>query len=88
MSFNVFPNSEDMGPRTWGTETLLALVPGKFSLKRIEIRAGEKGGLQFHHLKDEVGVMISGTMIVRYDGGTGSLVERIVGPGEVVHFSP
>jgi len=88
MSFNVFPNSEDMGPRTWGTETLLALVSGKFSLKRIEIRAGEKGGLQFHHLKDEVGVMISGTMIVRYDGGTGSLVERIVGPGEVVHFSP
>lgn len=88
MNYDVFPKSEDMGPRTWGTEILLALVSGKFSLKRIEIRAGEKGGLQFHHLKDEVGVMISGTMVVRYDGGTGSLAERIVGPGDVVHFSP
>ena len=88
MDFEVFPKAFDMGERNWGTETLLALVPGKYSVKRIEIKAGEKGGLQFHHLKDEVGVIISGTMIVRFDSGNGSLTEKIVGPGGVIHFSP
>jgi mannose-6-phosphate isomerase-like protein (cupin superfamily) len=67
MSYDVFPKSEDMGARTWGNEILLALVPGKYTVKRLEVRAGEKGGLQYHHLKDEVGVMISGEMIVRID---------------------
>jgi mannose-6-phosphate isomerase-like protein (cupin superfamily) len=54
----------------------------------LEVRAGEKGGLQYHHLKDEVGVMISGEMIVRIDNGSGELIERIVGPGDVMHFAP
>jgi quercetin dioxygenase-like cupin family protein len=44
--------------------------------------------LQFHRLKDEVAVMVSGQMIVRYDDGTGAMQERIVGPGDVVHFPP
>lgn len=88
MDLDIFPIPEDMGERTWGTETLLALVQGKYTLKRIAVLAGEAGGLQYHHLKDEVGVMISGSMIVRYDKGQGVLSERIVGPGDVIHFSP
>ena len=88
MHNEVFPKSEDMGARTWGNEILLALVPGKYTLKRLEVRAGEKGGLQYHHLKDEVGVMISGEMIVRIDDGSGRLIERTVGPGDVMHFTP
>jgi len=88
MDNDVFPKSEDMGTRTWGNEILLALVPGKYTVKRLEVRAGEKGGLQYHHLKDEVGVMISGEMVVRFDDGSGKLIERTVGPGEVMHFSP
>jgi mannose-6-phosphate isomerase-like protein (cupin superfamily) len=88
MTNDVFPKSEDMGARTWGNEILLALVPGKYTVKRLEVRAGEKGGLQYHHLKDEVGVMISGEMIVRIGDGSGNLIERIVGPGDVVHFPP
>ena len=84
----VFPKPEDLGPRVWGSETLLALVPQKYSVKRLEIQAGHKGGLQFHRLKDEVAVMVSGKMIVRYDDGTGTIQERIVGPGDVVHFPP
>ena len=88
MTNDVFPKSEDMGARTWGNEILLALVPGKYTVKRLEVRAGEKGGLQYHHLKDEVGVMISGEMIVRIGDGSGNLIERIVGPGDVMHFSP
>lgn len=84
----VFPKAEDLGPRAWGSETLLALVSQKYSVKRLEIRAGHKGGLQFHRLKDEVAVVISGQMIVRYDDGSGLIQERIVGPGDVVHFPP
>lgn len=85
---NVLLSAEDMGFRTWGKEILLAVVPGKFSVKRIEMFAGEKGGLQFHHLKDEVGVMISGEMIVRVGDAQGKLIEEIVGPGAVFHFAP
>lgn len=29
-----FPNIEDLGPRPWGTEELLVLVPGKYMLKK------------------------------------------------------
>lgn len=88
MTNDVFPKSEDLGARTWGNEILLALVPGKYTVKRLEVKAGEKGGLQYHHLKDEVGVMISGEMVVRFDDGSGKLIERTVGPGEVMHFPP
>lgn len=84
----IFPKHVDMGERTWGKEILLALIPGKYTVKRLEVRAGEMGGLQYHHLKDEVGVMLSGTMIVRYDDGSGKLIEQIVGPGDVMHFAP
>lgn len=88
MFTEIFPEHQDLGDRTWGREILLALVPGKFSVKRLEVRAGEKGGLQYHHLKDEVGVVISGTMIVRFENSLGILEEKIVGPGDVLHFHP
>jgi mannose-6-phosphate isomerase-like protein (cupin superfamily) len=57
-------------------------------VKRLKIKAGNKGGLQYHRLKDEVAVMISGNMLIRYDLGDKVLREKIVGPGEVVHFPP
>ena len=84
----VFPKPEDLGPRAWGTETLLALAPGKLSFKRLEMKAGTKGGLQFHQLKDEIAILLSGRMIVRFDSGSGTLSERVVEPGECIHFPP
>ena len=83
-----FLSPEDLGEREWGTETLLALVSRKYSMKRLEIKAGSKGGLQFHHKKDECGYLISGTLIVRYDDGTENLVKRELQPGAVFHFPP
>lgn len=88
MSSLVFPEPQDLGRRDWGREELLVLVPGKFSLKRLEIRAGQKGGLQFHHKKDEAAVLISGQLIVRVDHGDGRLREHTLIPGSVVHFPP
>jgi len=83
-----FFQEQDMGARDWGTETLLGIVPGKYSMKKLFVKAGSKGGLQYHHLKDECGYMISGRMIVRYDDGSGNLVERIVSEGDTFHFPP
>ena len=73
----VFPKPEDLGPRPWGVETLLALAPGKFSFKKLEMKAGTKGGLQFHQLKDEIAILLSGRMIVRFDSGSGHLVKEL-----------
>jgi len=85
---DIFPTEQSLGDRDWGEEVLLALVKGKFSVKRIVMNQGGKGGLQYHRLKDEVGVMIEGQMIVRFATQNGELIEKIVGPGDVVHFSP
>jgi mannose-6-phosphate isomerase len=85
---DVFPITESVGSRPWGSEDLIALVSQKFSVKRLRIKAGNKGGLQFHRFKDEVAVMISGEMLIRYDLGDQILRERIVKTGEVVHFPP
>jgi mannose-6-phosphate isomerase len=84
----IFPIAEPVGNRPWGSEDLIALVSKKFSVKRLKLKAGNKGGLQFHRFKDEVAVIISGEMLVRYDLGDNVLKERVVKAGEVVHFPP
>jgi mannose-6-phosphate isomerase-like protein (cupin superfamily) len=84
----IFPKAEDMGHRDWGTETLLALVPGEFSLKRLFVKAGSKGGLQYHHKKNECGFLVSGQMIIRFDTGDGKLTERVINSGDSFHFPP
>ena len=76
-----------MGPRDWGQETLLAVVPGHFSFKRLTMKAGSKGGLQFHHKKDECGYLVSGEMIIRFDEA-GIISERLIRAGSVFHFPP
>jgi mannose-6-phosphate isomerase len=85
---SIFPQSSKVGDRPWGTEDLLALVSGYFSFKKLFLKAGNKGGLQYHRKKDEVAVLVSGQLLVRYDLGDGLLKERMILPGEVVHFSP
>ena len=84
----VFPVAQSVGERPWGTEDLLAIVSKQFSVKRLKIKAGNKGGLQYHRFKDEVAIMISGQMLIRYDLGNKILQEKIVKAGEVVHFPP
>jgi mannose-6-phosphate isomerase len=80
-----FPAPEDLGPRDWGTETLLFAIPGKLMLKRIEMKAGTKGGLQYHHKRDEGGVIIEGEAWVVYDRGDG-LHSRFLGAGDIFVF--
>jgi mannose-6-phosphate isomerase-like protein (cupin superfamily) len=84
----VFPLAQSVGDRPWGTEDLLALVSKQFSVKRLKIKAGNRGGLQYHRFKDEVAIMISGQMLIRYDLGDKVLREKTVNAGDVVHFPP
>ena len=60
----------------------------KIFVKKLFLKAGYKGGLQYHHKKNECGYLISGKLIIRFDDGNGKIVERMVEPGESFHFPP
>jgi len=81
-----FPEAESVGPREWGEETLLVLASGKYTMKKLHIKAGKYGGLQYHREKDEASYIVSGRMIVRYENEDGLLVDKEVGPGDWFHF--
>ena len=84
----VFPNTKNLGERDWGKEDLLVVIPGLLSLKRIKIKKGSKGGLQYHHKKNECGYLVSGNLIIRYDEGNGKLKEKILKPGASFYSPP
>jgi mannose-6-phosphate isomerase-like protein (cupin superfamily) len=81
-----FAEPEDVGPRQWGTEKQIHKVSGKFTFKLITMHEGAKGGLQYHHKKEEAGYVTSGRAIVRHDPGNGKLVDRIVEEGDTFIF--
>lgn len=81
-----FPASCSVGPRDWGEETLLVLSPGKYTMKKLAVAAGKKGGLQYHRQKDEASYIVSGEMIIRYESESGELVEKRVSAGDWFHF--
>ena len=84
----LFPSPELVGERPWGREELLVLISEQFMLKKLLIKAGNKGGLQFHQLKNECGILISGELLVRFDPGSGELEERVLNAGDCFHFPP
>jgi mannose-6-phosphate isomerase-like protein (cupin superfamily) len=83
----LFPKIKDLGKRDWGNELLLVLIPKILSLKILKIKKGKKGGLQYHHKKNECGYIISGKLIVRYDKN-GKLVSKVLKSGNSFHFPP
>lgn len=83
-----FPKAKTLGTRPWGKEVLLCLIPKVLSLKILKIKKGKKGGLQYHHKKNECGYILKGKLIVRYDNGKGMLIKKILSKGDVFHFPP
>jgi mannose-6-phosphate isomerase len=83
-----FPKIKSVGKRPWGEELLVALIPKKISLKILKIKKGMKGGIQYHHKKDECGYLISGTLIIRHDSGSGKLSQKTLKAGGSFHFPP
>ena len=81
-----FPKAESVGKRDWGEEILLVLSQGKFTMKKLIIKKGFSGGLQYHRKKDEAAYIISGTLLVTYENEKGLLVKKKLKDGEWLHF--
>ena len=84
----IFSNPQSVGERLWGSEEILETSSRKWMLKRLFIKSGSKGGLQYHRLKDEGGILISGKLLIRYSDQNLKLNERIINEGESFHFPP
>jgi mannose-6-phosphate isomerase len=83
-----FPKTKIVGKRNWGKEELLVLISKKISLKKIFIKKGKKGGLQYHHKKNECGILIYGKLKVTFDNGKGKLISKILNKNSTFHFPP
>tara|TARA_Y100000768_G_C23990421_1_gene692134 strand:- start:8425 stop:8859 length:435 start_codon:yes stop_codon:yes gene_type:complete len=84
----IFPKPFDVGKRNWGSEILLALISKKISLKKIKIKKGKKGGLQYHHKKNECGYVVSGKLKITFDLGNKKLKSKILSSGDCFNFPP
>ena len=84
----IFSEPQLVGKRDWGEESILEFSSGKWMMKKLFIKAGSKGGLQYHRLKDEGGILISGELIIRYADAEDNLVEKILKQGQSFHFPP
>lgn len=85
----IFPISKNLGKRLWGKEILLSLIPKTLSFKKIIIKKGKKGGLQYHRKKKECGYLLKGKLLIRYESKkNGKLKKKILGPGSVFYFPP
>lgn len=73
-------------PRDWGEEILLGHSKGKYTLKMLKMKAGTKGGLQKHRVKDETGYLFSGEMLLRHDKGDGKITETKVVAGQSIYI--
>ena len=81
-----FPEAESVGKRDWGEEILLVISKGKFTMKKLLIKKGFSGGLQYHRKKDEAAYIISGNLLVTYENGKGKLIKKELKKGDWLHF--
>ncbi len=81
-----FPKATSVGDRDWGEEILLVISEGKFTMKKLKIKKGFSGGLQYHRKKDEAAYIISGRLLVTYENEEGSLKKKELKEGSWLHF--
>ena len=77
----ILPTAKSAGDRPWGTEELLAVGSGEVIMKKLFIKAGSKGGLQYHRKRVEAGYIVSGKMLVRL-GIDGNIEEKTLYAGD------
>ncbi len=73
--------------RDWGEECLV-IHTDRYTGKLLKMKAGTRGGLQYHQKKDEADYIISGQMLLEYDDGSGNILKKELGPGESIHIPP
>ncbi len=84
-SVSVF-RPKDMGPRLWGQEELVCLMPGVAATKLIRMNAGFRGRFQMHWKRDEYGYILQGALRVRIGQKDGSVKEFLFSEGDSYHF--
>ena len=84
----VFPKSKSVGKRSWGKEDLLVLIPKVLTLKKILIKKGKMGGLQYHRKKNECGILISGKLKIKFVNSKNKLISKVLKKGDTFHFPP
>ena len=84
----LFPKSKNIGKRDWGKEDLLVHIPKILTLKKLFIKKGRMGGLQYHRKKNECGYLVKGKLLVKFDSGDGKLKKKIIKAGQSFHFKP
>ena len=85
---NIFPKNKKIGKRSWGEEILLCLIPKLLTLKKLKIKKGKMGGLQYHRKKNECGYLKKGKLMVKYEAKKGLLKTKILKKGDVFYFPP
>ena len=84
----VFGSEVSIGVREWGREDLLLVAPGHYTMKKLTINKGKKGGLQRHRFKDEAAFLVKGKLKIRFDPGSGDLQEVTLHEGQSIRFPP
>ena len=72
----LFPKKKQIGKRPWGKEELLVLIPKILTLKKLTIKKGSAGGLQYHRKKNECGYLLKGKLLIKYDDGSKKLKKK------------
>ena len=86
-----FFKPEDVGPRIWGREILVAHVQGLYTGKLLLRRkdpADKKRSMQYHRLKNECSYIYSGELLFSYDAGDGKISQKKLVAGDCVHIPP
>ena len=84
----LFPKAKSVGKRPWGKEEMLVVIPGVLTLKKLTIKKSRKGVLQYHRLKNECGILLSGKLQVNYFNKKKKIVSRVLRSGQCFHFPP
>lgn len=73
--------------KPWGREIWFAQTD-HYAGKILEIDAGQRFSLQYHERKAETQYVVSGRVRFTHGASADDLVERILGPGDVVDVTP
>lgn len=84
---DILPSKRSMGDRDWGSEDVLAVSPNCLMMKRLFLKSGSKGGLQYHRKRVEAGFVVSGKLIIRL-GLKRQIEERVLTAGDWFIFEP
>jgi mannose-6-phosphate isomerase len=74
-------------PKPWGHELIWAKTD-RYVGKILHVRAGEALSLQYHRVKDETIMVLSGRLRFEFFAEDEPLIYRELGPRELFHITP